>query len=687
LKEICTLVKNIGKEQNIDDNKLNQLTSILEGTVQNRILDYTLSKLNKSDPAIMKGLVKSAEKGGSIVHLAVILANSLMNSQTKNDTFLKDNIEWCAKATNWARFTATSSLGAIHMGNTTKGLEVMKPYMPGSTTVPSLYAQAGSYYGLGLIYANTNNQDILKLLKDALESPASSKETMQHGLYLAIGLVAMCTHDTVMYERLRDGMYTDDAIIGEAAGITIGLIMLGSKNEQAIEDLVTYSHDTQHEKIIRAIAISLALIMYEAQEAADALIEQLSREKDPILRYGAMFTIGLAYAGTGNTTALKKLIKFSVSDVNDDVRRAALINIGFLHIRNPETLLENMKVLSLLSESYNPHVRYGAAMSLGIACAGTSMVSAYNIIQPLFTDSNYLVRQGALFAASMIFSQTTNTQEPKLSTLKEALEKVASDKDEHVLVRFGGILGQGIMELGGRNCTLKLVSNSGNNRMGAIVGMALFTQYYYWFPMIHFIHLAISPAMLLGVDSNLKVVKNFKLLSKGKPSIYGYPKEIKAEEKTTEKKVQAAVLSTHSRVKAKEKRTGTITSIMEPMDIDRQTSKIEEQKVEEKPAEKQEEKPAEEPNEEVLENPCRILPKQVQVISTLVNQDFTPLLNKRFRGFLLLKKVNPNAETQYFEEENPATNNIPVDNAQPIQGNTYQPVATHDVEMPEEFDA
>lgn len=28
-------------------------------------------------------------------------------------------------------------------------------------------------------------------------------------------------------------------------------------------------------------------------------------------------------------------------------------------------------VVSLLSESYNPHVRYGAAMALGICCAGT----------------------------------------------------------------------------------------------------------------------------------------------------------------------------------------------------------------------------------------------------------------------------------------------------------------------------
>ena len=83
-------------------------------------------------------------------------------------------------------------------------------------------------------------------------------------------------------------MYTDDAIAGEAAALAIGLIMVGSgsKDSQAIEDLVTYAHDTHHEKIVRAIAMSLAMIVYGTEQNADTLIEQLSREKDPILTCG-----------------------------------------------------------------------------------------------------------------------------------------------------------------------------------------------------------------------------------------------------------------------------------------------------------------------------------------------------------------------------------------------------------------
>lgn len=693
LKEIVGIIKKLGDEHKVDEGKLCTLTKILEGSVSRGIIQQSLAKLNKSDPNVMKNLVKAVEKGGSVPHLAVVIANSIYNSHTKNDSFLKENIEWCAKATNWARFTATASLGVIHMGNVDKGMEVMKPYMPGSSAVPSIYAQAGSYYGLGLIYANTNDEKVLNLLLDALTLPSNSREAFQHGIFLAIGLVAMASHNFGLYEKLRDGMYTDDAIIGEAAGYAIGLVMIGSKDAQAIEDLVTYAHDTQHEKIIRAIAMSLALIVYGSAEGADTLIEQLSREKDPILRYGAMFCIGMAYAGTGNSNALKKLIKFSVSDVNDDVRRAALMNIGFLQIRDPETLLESLKVLSLLSESYNPHVRYGTAMALGISCAGSGNTNAFNILQPLLSDPNYLVRQAALLASSFIYSQTTSNQDPKLAALKETLDKVTTDKDEHILVRFGGVIAQSIMEIGGRNCTINLVSNSGNNRMGSIVGMALFTQYYYWFPMIHFLHLTVHPCILYGVDANMRIDTNFKVLSKAKPSMFAYPKEVKLQEKTTVQKTQAAVLSTHSRVKAKGRRTGTLTD----MQIDRQPTgniqQIDEQKEkelkekEQKEKEQKEKEEVPEPNEETLSNPCRIVPKQMSMVEHIPNQDYIPLLTNRFNGFVILKKVNSDVKPQYFDEEKPVIPTQP-SNApnQNTNTNAYNPVPTEDVEMPEEFD-
>jgi hypothetical protein len=67
--------------------------------------------------------------------------------------------------------------------------------------------------------------------------------------------------------------------LGEAAGLALGLVMLGSKNAQAIEDMVGYAQETQHEKILRGLAVGIALVMYGRMEEADALIESLCRDK------------------------------------------------------------------------------------------------------------------------------------------------------------------------------------------------------------------------------------------------------------------------------------------------------------------------------------------------------------------------------------------------------------------------
>lgn len=59
----------------------------------------------------------------------------------------------------------------------------------------------------------------------------------------------------------------------------MGLTFLGSGNPKAIDEMTLYAHETQHEKIIRGLAIGLALLMYNLEEQADPLIQQLLLDK------------------------------------------------------------------------------------------------------------------------------------------------------------------------------------------------------------------------------------------------------------------------------------------------------------------------------------------------------------------------------------------------------------------------
>lgn len=51
----------------------------------------------------------------------------------------------------------------------------------------------------------------------------------------------MGTYRQDVYDQLRANLYLDDAVAGEAAGIAMGMVMLGSKEAQAIQDMVAVS--------------------------------------------------------------------------------------------------------------------------------------------------------------------------------------------------------------------------------------------------------------------------------------------------------------------------------------------------------------------------------------------------------------------------------------------------------------
>ena len=86
----------------------------------------------------------------------------------------------------------------------------------------------------------------------------------------------------------------------------------------------------------RGNALRIAFTVYGRQEEADILIEQMTRDQDPILRYGGMYALALAYQETANNKPIHQLLHFVVSDVSDDVRRIVVLAIGFVLYSEPE---------------------------------------------------------------------------------------------------------------------------------------------------------------------------------------------------------------------------------------------------------------------------------------------------------------------------------------------------------------
>jgi len=615
--------------------KIDKLVSILSGEKPIYLNLQFLIRNDHTDPLVLKQ-TKDAVRV-SICHTATVIANGLMHSGTTHDQFLRDNLDWLSRATNWAKLSATATLGVIHRGHEKESLSLMQSYLPkDSSGTSSGYAEGGGLYALGLIHANHGGEITEYLLGQVKEA---SCEKVKHGGCLGLGLAAMGTHRADVYEQLKFCLYQDDAVTGEAAGIAMGLCELGSKSASAIEDMVAYAQDTQHEKILRGLAVGIALVMYGRLEEADPLITSLTQDKDAILRRSGMYTIAMAYCGTGNNTAIRKLLHVAVSDVNDDVRRAAVMGLGFLLFKQPDHC---PGVVQLLSESYNPHVRYGAAMALGIACAGTGSKEALGLIEPMKNDPVNYVRQGALIASAMILVQQTEQTCPKVKDFRALYAKVISDKHEDVMAKFGAILAQGIIDAGGRNVTVSLQSRTGHTSMLGVVGMLVFTQYWYWFPLSHFLSLAFQPTAVIGLNSNLDMpVVNFK--SNAKPSMFGYPPALEEKKKEDKEKVTTAILSITNKQKKKEAEKKKGKDGDEKMDVDdkkedkKEKMDVDEEKKDGDKAEDEKKEKEVEPNFELLSNPARVMKAQLKVIN-LDDGRYHPTKDISIGGIVMLAR-------------------------------------------------
>ncbi|CAO3682175.1 unnamed protein product [Umbelopsis ramanniana] len=641
-----------------NNDSFSKIKTILSGEETIKLYLEFLYRKNHTDLLILKNTKNALESRNSVYHSAVTFANAFMHAGTTSDEFLRQNLDWLQRATNWSKFSATAALGVIHKGQLSQSMGLLAPYLPQEgVSGHSSYSEGGSLFALGLINAN-HGGDVLDYLRKALRDTQS--EVLQHGACLGLGVAGMATANEEIFEDLKNVLFNDNAVAGEAAGLAMGLVMLGTANASAIDEMFRYAHETQHEKIIRGLAIGMSMIMYGKEEQADTLIQELVNDKDPVLRYGGIYTVAMAYCATGNNKAIRRLLHVAVSDVNDDVRRAAVTALGFILLRNPDQV---PRIVQLLSESYNPHVRYGATLALGISCAGTGSMDAIELLEPMTRDPVDFVRQGALISLAMILIQQNDATNSKVSTVRKLYEKIISDKHEDSMAKFGAVLSQGIIDAGGRNVTISLLSRTGHTNMPAIVGMAVFTQFWYWYPLTHFLSLAFTPTAIIGLNKDIKIPQ-FEFLSNAKPSLYAYPPAIKPPTTTVVEKVATAVLSTTAKTKARAKKNekGDL------MDVDKEvqpsTSAETAKSDEKKEAEEKKSKKKKEENFEVLENMARVVPSQLKHVAFKPDSRYVPVKKGTVGGILLMVDKHPDQPEELIDPSAPTAESSAASGAQ-----------------------
>ena len=567
-------------------------------------LDF-LFKRNKSDIQIIINLKDSLEVQRSIIHTSVTIAYSYMYAGTADDNFFRYNTDWFIQNRNWAQFTTAAAIGGIHIGHLKDATHILQTFLQDNAPP---HVIGGGIYALGLIYVNYNwDEEIINSVIEKINSTTKkNSDVIQHGACLALGLISMGSRCEQHYQILLDVIKADKPEPGEAAGYALGMVMLGSGDETTINEMIERCESTEHEKIMRGIAMGLGFVLYGRAEEANKTIDRMINSRNPLMREGAAWVISLANIGNASNEALQRLLHIAVSDVNDNVRRAAVIGVGFVLSRRPK---EVPSMVNLLAQSYHPHVRSGSALAIGISCAGTGNPEAIEVLKPLLKDNEDTVIQNAMMAMAMVMMQQSDTRVPYAKEFRKFLRSMVSRRKQDMQV-FGTCLAWGILNAGGRNVVISCNSLRGENSVSATIGLAMFCNHFFWHPLALMLPLSFHSTSIIGLDKNLNVV-DWQMRCWAPPSDFSYPPDFKLEKEADQ--------------------------YIPPVNLS--LSKYNKQpNIEEIPPSPPEIECEEEQSETIIDNMSRVTLAQLNYIDIDYDKGYKPVIGHVTHGFIMLQK-------------------------------------------------
>ena len=248
-------------------------------------------------------------------------------------------------------------------------------------------------------------------------------------------------------------------------------------------------------------------------------------------------------------------------------------------------------------------------------------------------------------------SERQRKNKKKNSSIFFEIKKIKNFKTS----RMGAIMATGIIDAGARNARVNILTPGGRLRRTTAVGLAMFVQYWYWYPLSYFFGVALAPSALIAVEPKDLKTPKVELSCECRASLFRHPEPAAAPVATATKRAAAAVLSTTARAaaraKEKERAKGQSSAAAAPMDSGEQQERGGEGDAESK-EEEEKRKAAEEPAHYALHNPTRVAPAQARFVRWPKSGRWAPVPAARggaapALGFVVVRDKTPGEAVEF----------------------------------------
>uniref|UniRef100_A0A1I8AAV1 26S proteasome non-ATPase regulatory subunit 2 n=1 Tax=Steinernema glaseri TaxID=37863 RepID=A0A1I8AAV1_9BILA len=256
------------------------------------------------------------------MNLAAAFVNGFVNSGFSVDKMMAESEEanrWFYKNKEYGMLTSAASQGLVWRWNIDAGLSQCDRFL----YVDDDYIKAGTLLAIGIISSGIQDtcDPASALLIDHVHS---DRAVMRVGSIFGLGLAyANSKRNAVLKEEETGVVYELKKVLSctkpsgnnevkGLAGLSLGFVLVGTADGAAATEMLQLLMEKSSTELadpnMRFIALGLALIFLGTQEKSDTIVESLRSLPDPFGSMVSTLVEVCAYAGTGNVLKIQKLL-------------------------------------------------------------------------------------------------------------------------------------------------------------------------------------------------------------------------------------------------------------------------------------------------------------------------------------------------------------------------------------------